>query len=217
MKSESESHSVVSNSLGPHGLYSPWNSLGQNTEVGSLFLLQEIFPNQGLYPGLSHCRQILYQLNHKGSLRILEWVAYPFSSGSSRPRNWTGVSCIADGFLTNWAIREAQGIRQGISVLQTEIKGTRMWPKVYTLTGYYYCFWEFQSRNEDYNFEQQRLIKTSQFYKGTHFCGKDRQRVDHYVVTPLKAVFMHSAPPALASPTPYSCDWHSYILAPGLS
>ena len=152
MKSESESHSVVSNSLGPHGLYSPWNSLGQNTEVGSLFLLQEIFPNQGLYPGLSHCRQILYQLNHKGSLRILEWVAYPFSSGSSRPRNWTGVSCIADGFLTNWAIREAQGIRQGISVLQTEIKGTRMWPKVYTLTGYYYCFWEFQSRNEDYNF-----------------------------------------------------------------
>ena len=36
----SESHSVVSDSLQPHGLYSPWNSLGQNTGVGSLSLLQ---------------------------------------------------------------------------------------------------------------------------------------------------------------------------------
>ena len=63
--------------------------------------------NQGLNPGLPNCRQILYQLSHKGSLRILEWVAYPFSSRSSQPRNWTGVSCIAGGFFTNWAIREA--------------------------------------------------------------------------------------------------------------
>ena len=39
---------------------------------------------------------------------ILEWVAYPFSSESSQPRNWTGVSCIAGGFFTNWAIRKAQ-------------------------------------------------------------------------------------------------------------
>ena len=69
----------------PHGLYSPWNSPGQNTGVGSLSLLQEIFPTQGLNPGLLHCRQILYQLSHKGSPRILEWVAYPFSSRSSRP------------------------------------------------------------------------------------------------------------------------------------
>ena len=43
------------------------NSLGQNTGVGSLSLLQGIFPTQGLNPGLPHCRQILYQLNHKGS------------------------------------------------------------------------------------------------------------------------------------------------------
>ena len=42
--------------------------------------------------------------------RILEWVAYPFSSGSSQPRNWTGVSCIVGGFFTNWAIREAQEV-----------------------------------------------------------------------------------------------------------
>ena len=66
-KSEGESHSVVSNSLRPHGLHSPWNSPGQNTGVGSCSLLLGIFPTQGLNPGLLHCRQILYQLSHKGS------------------------------------------------------------------------------------------------------------------------------------------------------
>ena len=50
-----------------HGLYSPWNSPGQNTGVGSLSLLQGIFPTQGSNPGLPHCRWILYQLSHKGS------------------------------------------------------------------------------------------------------------------------------------------------------
>ena len=57
---------------------------------------------------LPHCRRILYQLSHQGSPRILEWVAYPLSRGSSLPRNQTGVSCIAGGFFTNWAIREAR-------------------------------------------------------------------------------------------------------------
>ena len=80
---ESESHSVVSDSLQPHGLYSPWSSPGQNTGVGSLSLLQWIFPTQGLNPGLPHCRQILYQLNHKGSPRILKWVACPFCNNKS--------------------------------------------------------------------------------------------------------------------------------------
>ena len=74
----------------PHGQYSPWNSPGQNTGVGNLSLLHRIFPTQGLNLGLLHCRQILYQLSHQRSPRILEWVAYPFSSGSSRPRNRTG-------------------------------------------------------------------------------------------------------------------------------
>ena len=67
-KGERESCSVVSDSLWPHGLYNPWNSLGQNTRVSSLSLLQGIFPTQGSNPGLLHCRQILYQLSHKGSL-----------------------------------------------------------------------------------------------------------------------------------------------------
>ena len=74
---------------GPHGLYSLWNSPGQNTEVHRLFLLQGIFPTQGSNSGLLHCRWILYQLSHKGSPRILEWVAYPFSRGSSQPINWS--------------------------------------------------------------------------------------------------------------------------------
>ena len=69
-ESESESHSVMSDSLRPHGLYSPWNSPGQNTGVGSLSLLQGIFPTQGSNPGLPHCRQILYQLSPKGTPRI---------------------------------------------------------------------------------------------------------------------------------------------------
>ena len=60
-----------------------WKYPGQDTGVGSLSLLQGIFPNQGSNPGLPHCRWILYQVSHKGSPRISEWVAYPFSRGSS--------------------------------------------------------------------------------------------------------------------------------------
>ena len=152
---DDESCSVVSDSLRPHGLYSPCNSPGQDTGVGSLSLLQGIFPTQGLEPGLLHCRRILYQLSHREALstcnnaalhfkctgfpggsaskestcsvedlgvirglgrsageensyplqysglensmdytvngilqtRILEWVAFPFSRGSSQPRD----------------------------------------------------------------------------------------------------------------------------------
>ena len=69
-KSESENRSVVSDSLPPYGLQPtrllcPWNSPGQSTGVGNLFLLQWIFPTQGSNPGLLHCRQILYQLSHR--------------------------------------------------------------------------------------------------------------------------------------------------------
>jgi len=63
----SESRSVMSDSLWPHGLYSPRNSPGQNIGVGSLSLLKGIFPTQGLNPGLLHCRWILYQLIYQGS------------------------------------------------------------------------------------------------------------------------------------------------------
>ena len=90
-------------------LQSPWNSLGQNTGGGNPSLLQGIFPTQGSNPGLPHCRRILYQLSHKGSPRILEWVAYPFSSRSSWPRNWTRISYIAGGFFTTELSRKPNG------------------------------------------------------------------------------------------------------------
>ena len=110
----SESHSVLSDSLWPPGLYSPWHSTGQNTGVGSLSLLEGIFPTQASNPGLLQCRRILYQLSHQGGPRILEGVAYPFSRGSSQPRNQTGVSCIADRFFTSWATREATQLQEWV-------------------------------------------------------------------------------------------------------
>ena len=66
------------------------DSPGKNTGVGCLALLQGIIPTQGSNPGLPHCRQILYHLSHQGSPSILEWVAYPFSRGSSQDKNRTG-------------------------------------------------------------------------------------------------------------------------------
>ena len=71
------------------------DSPGKNTGVGGRALLQGIFPTQGSNPGLPYCRQILYYLSHQGSPRILEWVAYTFSRGSSQPRDQAHMSCIS--------------------------------------------------------------------------------------------------------------------------
>ena len=49
--------------------------------------------------------------------RILEWVAFPFSRGFSQPRDQTQVSCIAGGFFTSWATREAQESWSGEPIL----------------------------------------------------------------------------------------------------
>ena len=76
----SESPSVVSDSLWPHGLYSPWNSPGQKTGVGSLSLFQGIFPTRELNRGLLPCRQILYQLSYESSNIILLLSISPFKS-----------------------------------------------------------------------------------------------------------------------------------------
>ena len=112
-------------------LYSPWGSPGQNTGVGSLSLLQGIFPTQGSNPGLPHCRQILYQLSHKGSPRILEWVADPFSSGSSWPRSCTGVSCIAGRFFTNWArLRKALNLAYHNQINFSKVL---VWPRCFSV------------------------------------------------------------------------------------
>ena len=90
----------------------------KNTEVGCHALLQGIFPTQRSNPGLPHCRQILYHLSHQGILtsRLLcPWNSpgqntgvgsHSFSRGSSQPRDWTQVSCIAGDFFIIWATRE---------------------------------------------------------------------------------------------------------------
>ena len=87
------------------------------------------FPSPGDLPnpGLPHCRRILYQLSHQGSPRILEWVAYPFSRGSSWPRNQTRVSCIEDRFLTSWTTREALSLPWIQSVLKSIAHQWRLW------------------------------------------------------------------------------------------
>ena len=96
--------SVVSNCLWPHGLYSPWNSPGQNTGVGSCSLLQGIFPTQGSNPSLKQ--------------QADSWPTEPpgkhrntgLGNLSSWPRNRTGVSCIAGKFFTNWATRNPHNL-----------------------------------------------------------------------------------------------------------
>ena len=86
-----------------------------NTGVGSLSLLQWIFPTQGSNWGLLHCRRILYQLSYREAQKLkLEWVAMPSSRGSSQPRDWMQVFHIAGGFFIVGATREAQEYCSGL-------------------------------------------------------------------------------------------------------
>ena len=101
------SRSVMYDSSQPRGLQptrllSPWGFYRQEYWT----LLQGVFLTQGSNPSLLHRGQILYHPSHQACPRILEWVAFLFSKGSSQPRNWTGVSWIAGGLFTSWATRE---------------------------------------------------------------------------------------------------------------
>ena len=102
----SESFSVMPDSLQPHGLYRPQNSLSQNTGVGSLSLFQGIFPTQGLNQGLPHCRRIFYQLSHKGSPSITGVGSLALLQGVFLTQELNPVSQIAGRFFTNRAIGE---------------------------------------------------------------------------------------------------------------
>ena len=105
-------------------------------------------PNPWIEPKFLHCRWILYQLCHKGSMEILEWVAYPFSRRASWPRNRNGVSWIAGRFFKNWALRETGSwlwLRSltPYSKIQTSIKESKenheaiqVWPKSNSLPLY---------------------------------------------------------------------------------
>ena len=112
--------------LQPSRLLCPWSSPGKNTGVGCHFLLQGIFPTQGSNSGLLYCRQILYQPSHQGRLRILEWVAYPFSRWSSRSRNPTRVSCIAGGFFYQLSY-QGSPILCGVNTLELPESAYNLW------------------------------------------------------------------------------------------
>ena len=109
------------------------NSPGKNAGVGCHALLQGIFLTQGWNPGFPHCRwhcrQVLYHMSHQGSPWILDWVAWPFSRGSSWPRNQTGVSFIAGRSFTSWANRDISSslIWKGCLVLRPLISEHRTW------------------------------------------------------------------------------------------
>ena len=109
-----KTRSVVSNSFQPHGLYSPWNSPGQNTEVGSLSLLQGIFPTQGLNPGIKSRSltmqedSLLAEAQAKpkntrvGSLSLLQWIfltqelnGFPALQADSLPAELAGNPYLA--------------------------------------------------------------------------------------------------------------------------
>ena len=105
-ESWSLSQKVMFNSL---WLYSPWNSPGQNTGVGSLFLLQGVFPTQGSNPGLLHSRKILYHLSHKGSQEC-----------------WNGEPIPSPGDLPNPGIKPGSPALQ-VDSLSAEPQG---WPKL---------------------------------------------------------------------------------------
>ena len=165
---ESESHSVMSDFLQPHGSDSPWNSPGQNTGVGSPSLLQGIFPTQGSSPGLRHCRWIHNQLSHEGSPRILECVAYPFSSGSSRHGNGNGVSCITGGFFTNELSGKSKSVSlSGVCVCKWDIWYMWQVPRyVWICVNMHVClslkFWK--SLSPYSNKENLDILEQSQLY-----------------------------------------------------
>ena len=82
----------------PHGLYSPWNSPGQNTGVSSLSLLQGIFPTQQLNWDCLLCRQILYQLNYERSPMV--WLCNLFLvSSENRSFKFSEVQLVDFSFM----------------------------------------------------------------------------------------------------------------------
>ena len=93
---------VACDSLRPHGLYSPWNSPGQNTKVSNLSFLQGIIPNPGIELRSSTLQVDSLLAEPPGKPQNTERVAYSFSSGSSWPRNRTRVSCFAGTFFISW-------------------------------------------------------------------------------------------------------------------
>ena len=125
--SESESHSVISNSLWPHGLYSPWNSLGQNIGVGSLSFLLGTLPNPGIEPRSPTLQVDSLPAEPQGKPSCL------FKSHAIR-LGFSGVSCAQhstwylDGeVLVRWNVWTAMSSASRVSQLRVgfQLKGTQ--------------------------------------------------------------------------------------------
>ena len=85
---------------------------------------------------LTLCDPMDYTVHEILQARILEWVAFSFSRGSSQTRDWTQISFIAGGFFTSWATREAQEDWVGsLSFLQ------RIFPTQESNQGLLHCRW----------------------------------------------------------------------------
>ena len=110
----------MSNSVPTHRwqatrLLCPWDSPGKNTGVGCLFLLQcmkvksesEVTQSCPTLSDPMDCSLPGSSFHGIFQARVLEWVATAFSRGSSRPRDWTHISCIGRWVLYHWATREA--------------------------------------------------------------------------------------------------------------
>ena len=136
---------VLSGSLRPHELYSPWNSSpGQNTGMGSLSLLRGIFPTQGLNPGLLHCRWICYHLSHQGGEGDGTPLQYSCLVQSHRRRSLVGCSPwgrkesdtteqLPVHFLLS-CIGEGNGNLLQCSCLENPRDGAAWWAAVYGVT-----------------------------------------------------------------------------------
>ena len=123
----SESHSVVSDFLQPHGLYSPWNSPGQSIGVHSLSLLQGIFLTQTSDWGLLRGRQILYQLSYQGSL-VCVCVC---KSSTLLPKNISKMKCLKRASLPVQWLRphtSAAGAAGSIPCQETKVPHA-MWSR----------------------------------------------------------------------------------------
>ena len=137
-ENENESCSVVSDSLWPHGLYSPSNYPGHDTGVGSHSLLQGIFPTQGSNPGLPHYRKILYQLNHQRSSNASKIMFKIFQARFQQCVNWTLPN-------VQTRFRKGNGTRDQIANIHCIIEKAREFQK-YSLKAFdcvdQYKLWE---------------------------------------------------------------------------
>ena len=118
----------------PYMLYSPWNSPHQNTGVGSCFLLQGIFPTQGLNPRLPHCRQILCQPSYQGipnHICCTNWNF--FNCKKSVMKNWKLIFIQFSCFCVKavWRKKEPRGsARWTVQELSYIFKWNSIWQAV---------------------------------------------------------------------------------------